>query len=173
MGKKRINPITGKLFKQGDKREDGYFFKCYEFRSINTEGFYSEHWMNPNSYIRWRMRCIIKSSKDPKRRSTKKEFNTENNLTVDYLLEILPEDRLCPVFGFYMDWGGETTVEKDTSPSLDRIDPDIGYVVGNVRFISNKANRVKSDQKLDKLVKLGNWAKRIIDSGIDNARNYE
>ena len=63
-----------------------------------------------------------------------------------------------------MDWGGETTEEKDTSPSLDRIVPEIGYIKGNVRFISTKVNRVKSDQKMERLVELGNWAQEMIDS---------
>lgn len=31
------------------------------------------------------------------------------------------------------------------SPSLDRIDPRKGYVVGNVRVVSDKANRLKSN----------------------------
>ena len=71
-----------------------------------------------------------------------------------------------------MEWGGETTTEKDTSPSLDRIDPNLGYIVGNVHFISTKVNRVKSDQNMERLVELGDWAKKIFVFGVEEGRSY-
>lgn len=37
------------------------------------------------------------------------------------------------------------------SPSLDRIEPDLGYVAGNAIVISNRANRLKSDATIDEL----------------------
>lgn len=49
----------------------------------------------------------------------------------------------CPVLGISI----EVNVDylKDTSPSLDRIKPELGYVKGNVRVISSRANRLKCD----------------------------
>lgn len=44
----------------------------------------------------------------------------------------------CPVFGIPL-----------TSPSLDRINPKEGYVKGNVRVISKRANRLKSDMTFE------------------------
>ena len=41
------------------------------------------------------------------------------------------------------------------SPSLDRIDNAKGYVKGNVRFISDRANRLKSNSTDEELVALG------------------
>jgi hypothetical protein len=54
---------------------------------------------------------------------------------------VIPE--VCPVFGtkLKMNLGGA----QDDSPSFDRINPVLGYVKGNVRVISNKANRIKSN----------------------------
>lgn len=37
------------------------------------------------------------------------------------------------------------------SPSLDRISPELGYVPGNVRVISDKANRLKGSRNLTEL----------------------
>jgi hypothetical protein len=37
------------------------------------------------------------------------------------------------------------------SPSLDRIVPELGYVKGNVRVISDRANRIKRDATLEEL----------------------
>ncbi len=46
----------------------------------------------------------------------------------------------CPVLGIPLRWGGE---RSPYSPSLDRIIPALGYVPGNVRVISDRANRLK------------------------------
>ena len=165
MGKKRISEITGKLFKLGDIREDGYIFQNYYTKEL-ASGFFQEKWSSPDSHLRYRMSKIIRDSKRTHRRGA--DLPKENNLTIEYLLKILPEDRLCPALGIWMDWGGNKTIEKDTSPSLDRIDPDVGYIIGNVQFVSTKVNRVKSNQKMDRLVELGNWAQRVIDEGIDH-----
>lgn len=55
----------------------------------------------------------------------------------------IPE--FCPVLGIPLAHHvGETGFFPD-SPSLDRIVPEKGYVRGNVRVISNRANRLKND----------------------------
>lgn len=47
---------------------------------------------------------------------------------------------LCPVLGIQLGTGA-----RDNAPSLDRVIPALGYVVGNIRVISFRANRIKSD----------------------------
>lgn len=54
---------------------------------------------------------------------------------------VIPE--FCPVLGIPLEMG--TRKAKDNSPSLDRVDSSKGYVKGNVRVISWRANRLKSD----------------------------
>ena len=49
----------------------------------------------------------------------------------------------------------------DSSPSLDRINPKLGYVKGNVRIISNRANRIKSDATLKELRLILKDAKKL------------
>ena len=46
---KRINPNTGKPFKRGDKREDGYIFSHYSIKRLKADGFYTESWNSPKS----------------------------------------------------------------------------------------------------------------------------
>lgn len=61
----------------------------------------------------------------------------------------LPER--CPLLDIPLVLGsGRAT---NSSPSLDRIDPKLGYVPGNVRVISYQANSVKRDLSPDQLVK--------------------
>ena len=53
---------------------------------------------------------------------------------------------LCPVLGIKLRINeGQSGPD---SPSLDRIDPSLGYVKGNVRIISHRANQLKNDASL-------------------------
>lgn len=54
----------------------------------------------------------------------------------------------CPALGIPIILGEK---RSDNSPSLDRLVPDKGYVPGNVRVISDKANRLKGDRTLSQL----------------------
>lgn len=54
----------------------------------------------------------------------------------------------CPVLGIPIVLGER---RSDNSPSLDRLMPERGYVPGNVRVISDKANRLKGDRTLSQL----------------------
>lgn len=75
-----------------------------------------------------------------------KKFGWAFDLTPD---DLLPLPTHCPVFGFELTRGNETS--RDTSPSLDRVDPTKGYVKGNVVIISMRANRTKSDLSLTEI----------------------
>lgn len=58
----------------------------------------------------------------------------------------------CPVLGLKLDKG--FLHFTDNSPSLDRIKPELGYVPGNVRVISWRANRIKNDATVEELQKI-------------------
>jgi hypothetical protein len=49
----------------------------------------------------------------------------------------------CPILGIELNYFAEE--RQDASPSFDRTDPSKGYVAGNVRIISWRANRLKND----------------------------
>lgn len=53
---------------------------------------------------------------------------------------VVPE--FCPVFGMRL--VKNKGFPRDNSPTLDRTIPELGYVVGNVRVISYRANCIKS-----------------------------
>lgn len=75
--------------------------------------------------------------------------NLECTLTIDDLVEIFPKDKKCPVLGIDLFWGEGS--DRNNSPSLDRIDPSLGYTKDNVCIISWKANRIKSDATIDEI----------------------
>jgi hypothetical protein len=58
--------------------------------------------------------------------------------------------KYCPVLGIKIKKNSMSS-PLDSSPSLDRINVEKGYVVGNVRIISNRANRIKSDASINEL----------------------
>ena len=55
----------------------------------------------------------------------------------------------CPILGIPLEMG--TRMRKDGSPSLDRVNNSKGYVKGNVRVISWRANRLKSDATVEEI----------------------
>ncbi len=71
----------------------------------------------------------------------------EHNITEDDLE--LPE--LCPLLGIPIDYsaGNGKTMLK---PSVDRINPELGYVKGNVELVSSLANTMKSKATPEQLV---------------------
>lgn len=60
---------------------------------------------------------------------------------------VIPE--FCPLLGLQLE--RNAGVRKDTSPSLDKIEPELGYVPGNVWVVSWRANRIKNDATLAEL----------------------
>lgn len=60
---------------------------------------------------------------------------------------VVPE--YCPVLGLKL--AIARGAANDSSPSLDRIRPERGYVPGNVRVISHKANTIKSNATIDEV----------------------
>ena len=60
---------------------------------------------------------------------------------------IIPD--YCPVLGIKLEKNDQK--QRDSSPSLDRIVPEKGYVKGNVRVISQRANLLKSNATVEEL----------------------
>ena len=89
-----------------------------------------------------------------KMRSKAKGLNF--NLDLDDI--IIPE--FCPVFGIKLE-KAKTKGPQDSSPSLDRIRPHLGYVKGNVWVISNKANIMKSNATVDEIEHLAQVLRRL------------
>lgn len=60
---------------------------------------------------------------------------------------IVPER--CPILGIEMSF--HSNRKEDNSHSLDRIDPNKGYIKGNIWVISLRANRIKNDATVSEL----------------------
>ena len=68
----------------------------------------------------------------------------------------LPE--YCPIFRHLkLEFSIGRTSRPDNIPSLDRINPNLGYVPGNVAVISFRANRLKNDATAQELQAIVDW----------------
>jgi len=89
------------------------------------------------------------------------------NLTKEYLEDIMTET--CPILGIPLEFGGD----KRTSPSLDRLIPELGYVEGNVNIISDRANTIKQDASPEELRKVALWLEEKLKTRQDNKDEEE
>lgn len=84
-------------------------------------------------------------------KSRAKKLGLEFNLTPEDF--VIPE--FCPIFGVRLERGGKGYHEN--SPSVDRLDPNKGYVKGNISVISFRANRIKADATSSELRIIADW----------------
>ena len=86
-------------------------------------------------------RMLMQAKQRAKRR------NLEFNLTIDDI--VIPVK--CPLLGVPFVLGVQGNYEY--TPSLDRIDPNKGYIKGNVWVITKKANSMKNSATKEELLK--------------------
>lgn len=146
---KRLNQKTGTFFKQGDHREDGLVFWSYVNTQTKADGTTREQWYSPLVFHRLRVKNVLRLAK-----ARAKKENMNFNLSIDYMLDLFPKSGICPILGINMEWGSE---DHASSPSMDKIIPELGYVVGNMAWISRKANALKNDATLEQLKAIVNY----------------
>ena len=78
-------------------------------------------------------------------------------------LEDIPDiPEQCPALGILFKSGVGTGKILDSSPSLDRIIPALGYVPGNLAIISKKANTIKHNGCLEELKLVCEYVERAL-----------
>jgi len=78
------------------------------------------------------------------------------DLTPEYLRSIWTG--YCPILKCLIKW--ETDRKDEHAAELDRHIPALGYVKGNVTFLSRKANRLKNNSSIEELTSLLEWMKK-------------
>ena len=133
-------------------KEDGLFYKnrnglhslcktCY----IERNKSYQKNYRSKNRFA-IRMRTC---------RARAKEKGLPFDLTEDYLKSIWTDT--CPVFGTPLNI--DALKCEANHAQLDRVIPALGYVKGNVVWLSQRANRIKDDATLEDLERLVTWFK--------------
>lgn len=65
----------------------------------------------------------------------------------------------CPILGIKLEVANN--IHNDGSPTLDRINNNLGYTLGNIQVISFKANTIKNNATIEELEKIINYMKYI------------
>lgn len=138
--------LRSEFYKNSKRYNKGYCKECQ--RELRSTSEYRDK-KNDNSR-EWH-------KKDPRRlllynaRRRAKDYNIPFSLTLDDI--VIPEK--CPILGIplYKTEGKKT----ENSPSLDRVFPELGYIVGNVCVISSRANRMKNDATLEDIEKIAKY----------------
>lgn len=77
------------------------------------------------------------------------------DLTEEHLREVWTG--VCPVFNTPLDI--QAPKNSPYHAELDKVIPEFGYIKGNVAWLSQRANRIKDDAKLEDLERLVKWLK--------------
>ena len=85
------------------------------------------------------------------------KHDLEFSITKDDINSVLVS--VCPLLNIPLEIADKR--HSDNSYTLDRIDPQLGYIPTNIQVISYKANRIKSDSTLEELkLMVENWETR-------------
>jgi hypothetical protein len=91
-------------------------------------------------------------------RTRARKSNLPFEITQEDILELIGEGT-CPVFGTPYNLTNDRE-RTDTSASLDKFNPKLGYVRGNVAVISWRANNLKHDATTNEMLRLWVWMKQ-------------
>lgn len=106
---------------------------------------------------------VKNSLREARRRS--QVIGREFSITI---ADLLPLPERCPILGITLNYSGtKARGFVNDCPSIDRIDPMNGYVPGNVRIISWRANRIKSDASIAELEAILRYMKGVCSDPVD------
>lgn len=141
--------ITHRCIYCGEDKDIVEFYRRVDYQALENrcKKCHRSQWrrckfLNPRAYM-------LKQAK----KRAKKE-----GIPCDLMEEDIPIPKYCPVFPWIALQFAEHR-STNNSPSLDKVIPERGYVKGNVRVISNKANRLKCNCSLYELELLVKYVK--------------
>jgi hypothetical protein len=143
---RRLNPATGRPFERGDMRADGKQFKGYQ-NTTKRNGYQVEEWVDA---VRYKLKVCLRDC-----RETAVEKGLPFNIDLEFLYSIKTDE--CPVFKTPFNWNRLGEERDQTTPSLDKVFAHLGYVKGNVIFLSHRANSMKNDARANELFAVANW----------------
>ena len=158
-------------FSKYSRTKDGYQNYCKdcatrlyrEWRETHREYYreWSRKWykQNPTKKRVYWLRCRARHPEAYLWKAAKQRAHKDG-----LYFTITPDDIkipvMCPVLGIPLSFGAKSNEDRSNSPSLDRIDPNLGYVPGNIIVMSYKANTIKSNATVDELKAVLAWMER-------------
>ncbi len=117
------------------------------------------------SYEKWKKKFNENKNSCMQRAKTYIIGNIRSRATVNKLPFNLTHEDIhipdkCPVLDLNLTFYVDGFSERNNTISVDRLIPELGYVKGNIRMISMKANRLKSNASFEEIELLYNWMKK-------------
>lgn len=124
------------------KRQKKYAEDNREINTLRLRDYYKSKWGRAKSMM-----------KTAKRRSSK--FDSETDLTDEYIFDMLQSQDTCSVTGIAFDFNSVEEYKCNPfAPSIDRIDSSIGYLKSNVRLVIWQYNLMKGEVSDDILYEI-------------------
>lgn len=142
-----------KCIKCEEEKEESEFLRNKKIRKKCKKCLYCEEFENRKNkmngtesgdlfYVR---KVLLKSAK-----IRSKVKSLDFNLTLDDLVNV--KNKVCPISGQSIIY--KCGVDNKRSASLDRIDPNKGYISGNISIISHEGNTLKNRNNLSSTIRI-------------------
>lgn len=145
----RTKPIWNKGKKLGGmSREEAAIQRRAQYKNLSVEKRQRKSEQSANWWRTHQQAALLHRAK-MRAKNAGIAFNLHiSDIIIPEYCPIFPQIKLSPV---------TTRGGSDSSPSLDRIKPDIGYIKGNVQVISSRANRAKSNLTPQEIFQLAQY----------------
>lgn len=148
-----------------NKRKDGtlddYYKQKYaknkEYTKAKTKEYYNSNKSTINETLK-----VYRRSEEGQIKSMLARVMArckKGNIPFDLTIEDIFIPQYCPVLNIELKVGDGKT--HDSSPSLDRIVPELGYIKNNVIVVSHKANRIKNNAKTCELKRVYEFYEKL------------
>lgn len=87
--------------------------------------------------------------------ATAKHRAKKNDLPFSITVDDFDIPEYCPILKIKLEVNDG--IALNNSPSLDKIIPELGYVVGNIQVISKLANSMKTNASVEELMLFAEW----------------
>ena len=135
--------------KSGTQFDDGTFIEGWVTTDLSTyrgnnkyampvDGIY--YYPHIRNDLNQKLNGLLCDSK-----KTAKKQDVPHNITKEYVKSIIPKDNMCPILKVFFTYERGYSTTHPHAMSLDRIVPSLGYVKGNVMWISHRANTIKGE----------------------------
>lgn len=125
---------------------------------VNTKEYYKEYYIKNKSDIDINNRKYQINNPEKTLLTAIKSRSKKNNIPFNLTIEDIVFPKTCPVLGIELvPQVGMKYSTRETSPSVDRIIPALGYIKGNIQIISFLANAMKRNATKEQLVLFAKW----------------
>jgi len=132
--------------------------KTRKWNGYATEEAYRKY--QKDYYEKNKERILARKKADPwaDKLNNAKTRAEKSGIPFDIDREFLNSIRVshCPILGLELKYTENKKISDD-SATLDRINPCLGYVPGNVQILSHKGNRMKSNATPEELRQFAQW----------------